>query len=84
MESVKKENEKILRAQEELNQILIERLHTEGKGKRTESEDISYQNKYKNTKQVKNKSSSSSEVYGDQRNSHILVTVVRVTTILGK
>ena len=42
MESVKKENERILRAQEELNQILIEIFHTEGKSKRTESEDIGY------------------------------------------
>ena len=47
MESVKKENERILRAQEELNQILIEIFHTEEKGKRTESEDINYQHKYK-------------------------------------
>ena len=39
-ESVKKENERILRDQEELNQILIERFHTEGKGKRTKSENI--------------------------------------------
>ena len=42
MELVKKENERILRAQEEMNQILIERFNTEGKGKRTESEDIGY------------------------------------------
>ena len=70
MESVKKENESILRAQEELNQILIERFHTEGKGKRNEYEDIGYQHKVKKTKQVKNKRSSSSKVYGDQRNSH--------------
>ena len=34
IESVKKENERILRAQEELNQILIEIFHTEGRGKR--------------------------------------------------
>ena len=34
MESVKKENERILRAQEELNHILIEIFHTDGKGKR--------------------------------------------------
>ena len=47
MESIKKENERILRAQEELNQILIERFHTEIKGKRIESEDIGYQHKYK-------------------------------------
>ena len=70
MESVKKENERILRAQEELNQILIEIFHTEGKGKRTEFEDIGYHHKDKKTKQVKNKSSSSSEVYGDKHNSH--------------
>ena len=54
MESVKKENERILRAQEELNQILIEIFHTEGKGKRDNSEDISYQHKYTKTKQIKN------------------------------
>ena len=49
MESVNKENERILRAQEELNHILIERFHTEGKGKRSESEDIGYQHKDKKT-----------------------------------
>ena len=70
MESVKKENERILRAQEELNQILIERFHTEGKGKRANSKDRCYQHKYKKSKQIKNESSSSSEVYGDQHNSH--------------
>ena len=70
MESVKKENERILRAQEELNQILIERFHTEGKGKRADLEDISYQHKYKKTKQIKNESSPSFEVFGDQRSSH--------------
>ena len=70
MESVKKENERIQRAQEELNQILIEIFHTKGRGKRADLEDISYQNKYKKTKQIKNESSSSSEVFGDQRNFH--------------
>ena len=70
MESVKKENERILRAQEELNQILIEIFQTEGRGKRANLEDISYQRKYKNTKQTKKESSSSSEVFGDQCNSH--------------
>ena len=59
-----------MRAQEELNQILIERFHTEGKGKRTETEDIGYQHKDKKTKQVKNGSISSFEVYGDKHNSH--------------
>ena len=34
MEYVKKENERILRAQEKLNQILTERFQTEGRGKR--------------------------------------------------
>ena len=54
MESIKKENEKILRAQEKLNQILIEIFHTKGKDKRIESEDIGYQHKDKNIKQLKN------------------------------
>ena len=69
-ESVKKENERILRAQEELNQILIERFQTKGRGKRADSEDISHQHKDKNIKQTKNERSSSSEVFGDQRNFH--------------
>ena len=42
MELVKKENERILRAWEELNQIFMERCHTEEKDKRTESEDMGY------------------------------------------
>ena len=47
MESIKRENERILRAQEELNKILTERFQTEGRGKRADSEDISHQHKYK-------------------------------------
>ena len=43
MELVKRENERILRAQEELNQILIENFKTEGRGRRLESEDSSHQ-----------------------------------------
>ena len=70
MESVKKENERILRAQEELNQIITERFQTEGKGKRADLEYTSHQHKYKNIKQTKNESISSSEVFGDQRNFH--------------
>ena len=70
MESVKRENERILRAQEELNQILTERFQTEGRGKRADLEDISHQHKYKKIKETKNESSSSSEVFGDQRNFH--------------
>ena len=70
MESVKKENERILRAQEELNQILTKRFHTEGKGKIADSKDISHQHKYKKIKQTKNQSSSFLEVFGDQCNFH--------------
>ena len=69
MESVKWENERILRAQEELNQILIEISQTEGRGKRADWE-TSHQHKYKKIKQTKNESSSSSNVFGDQRNFH--------------
>ena len=47
METIKKENERIMRAQEELNQILMERFQNEEKDKRTESEDIPYQHKNK-------------------------------------
>ena len=47
MEYVKRENERIMRAREELNQILTERFQTEGRGKRVESKDTSYQHKYK-------------------------------------
>ena len=47
METVKKENERILRAQEELNQILIENFQNEEKDKQTESKDMSYQHKKK-------------------------------------
>ena len=70
MEFVKRENERILRAQEELNQILTKRFQTEGRGKRADSKDISHQHKYKKIKQTKNESNSSSEVFGDQRNFH--------------
>ena len=37
MEPVKQENERILKAQEKMNQILIEKFQTEGRGRRTES-----------------------------------------------
>ena len=68
MESIKRENERILRAQEELNQILTEKFQTEGMGRRTESEDTSHQRKSKKMKHTKTESSSSSEVFGEQRN----------------
>ena len=59
-----------MRAQEELNQILIERFQTQGRGKRTESEVTSHQHKNKKIKKTKNESSSSSEVFGEQLNFH--------------
>ena len=70
MEFVKRKKERILRAQEELNQILTEIFQTEGRGKRVDLEDTSHQHKYKKIKQTKNESSSSSEVFGGQRNFH--------------
>ena len=65
MESVKRENERILRAQEELNQILIKKFQTEGMGRRSGSEDASHQRKSKKMKHTKTESSSSSEVFGE-------------------
>ena len=38
MQNVKEDNERILRAHEELNQILLDKLHNEGKDKRKEHE----------------------------------------------
>ena len=67
METVKKENERILRAQEELNQILLEKFHNEEKDKQIESDITSYQHKGKRSKYSKIESSSSSEING---NSH--------------
>ena len=65
METDKKENERILRDQEELNQILMEKFQNEEKDKQIGSEDMSYQHKSKNSKQSKIESSSSSEIYGE-------------------
>ena len=65
METVKKENERILRAQEELNQILMERFHHEEKDKRTEFEDMPYQHKNKNSNKFEIESNSSFEVYAN-------------------
>ena len=84
MESVKKENERILRAQEELNQIVIERFHTEGKGKRADFEDIGYQHKYKRLNKLKMKVDHLPKYMLINITLIILVIVVRMTTILGK
>ena len=43
LESVKKDNERILKTQKELNQILIEKFQTEGKNRRSESKEASHQ-----------------------------------------
>ena len=65
MERVKKENERILRAQEELDQIMMGKFHSEEKDKQIGSENTSYQHKIKKSKQFKIKSSLSFEIYGD-------------------
>ena len=70
MESVKKENERIMKAQEELNQILKEKFQTEGRSKRSESEEVSHHRRSKKVKLVKTKSSSSSEGFGEQQSYH--------------
>ena len=60
MESVKKDNERILKTQEELNQILMEKFQTEGRNKRSKSEEASHQKGSKKMKLAKAESSSSS------------------------
>ena len=62
LESVKKENERILRAQEELNQILLKKFHNEEKNKQVESDTTSYQHRSKRSKHSKIESSSSYEI----------------------
>ena len=47
METIEKENERIMRAHEELNQILMEKFQNAEKDKWTESEDMPYQHKNK-------------------------------------
>ena len=73
METFKKKNERILRAQEELNHILIEKFQNEENNKRTEYEDIPYQHKNKNSKQSKVKSRSSYEIYGDPHKKELSI-----------
>ena len=61
----------------------MERFQNEEKYKRTESEDMPYQHKDKNSKQFKIESSSSSKVYGDphKRIINILVIVAKIIII---
>ena len=61
IQSVKKDNERILKTQEELNQILIEKFQTEGRNRRSESEEASHKKGSKKMKLAKLDSSSSSE-----------------------
>ena len=65
METVKKENERILRAQEKLNQILLEKFHNEEKDKNVEYDTTSYQHKSNRSKHSKIESISSSEINGN-------------------
>ena len=62
METVKKENERILRAQEELNKILLEKFSNGKKDKQIESDTTCYQHKSKKSKYSKSESNSSSEI----------------------
>ena len=66
LQTVKKDNGIILRAQEELNQILLGKTHNEGKDKREEHESeygtISYKRKGKKLKFSNNESNSSSGI----------------------
>ena len=78
MEFVKKENERILKAQEELNQILIEKFQTEGRTRRSESKDVSHQRKSKKMKLAKTESSSSSKGSVNDKFIILLVIVVKM------
>ena len=62
METIEKENERILRAQEELNQILLETFYNKENDKPIESDTMSYQHKSKRSKHSKIESSSSFEI----------------------
>ena len=53
-----------------MNQILIEKFQTEGRSRRSESEDVSHQIKSKKMKLAKNESSSSSEGFGERQSYH--------------
>ena len=71
METVKKENERILRAKEEMNQIIVEKVSNEEKDKQIKSDNTSYQHKSKRSKYYKMKSRYSSEINGNSyRNKH--------------
>ena len=66
LQNVKEGNERVLRAREELNQILLDKKHKEGKDKRkeheTESRMVYYKRKDKKLKFYDNESNSSSGI----------------------
>ena len=66
LQTLKEDNERILRAQEELNQILLDKIHNEGKDKikehETRSRIVSYKCKGKKLKFSDNESKSSSGI----------------------
>ena len=66
LQTVKEDNERILRAHEQLNQILLDKIHSGGKDKRkeceTESGTMSYKRKGKKLKFSDNESKSSSSI----------------------
>ena len=89
LQNVKEDNERILRAHEELNQILMDKLHNDGKDKRKKLEyeygTISYKCKGKKLKFSNNESNSSSRSNvrsHRKKNINIPVKVVIVTIIL--
>ena len=59
---LKNKNERILRAQEELNQMLLEKFYNEEKDKQIKFDTTSYEHKGKMSKYSKIESSSSSEI----------------------
>ena len=59
-----------MKAQEELNQILMEKFQTEGRSRRSESEDVNHQRRSKKMKLEKTENSSSSEGFGERQSYH--------------
>ena len=82
MKFVKRENERILRAQEELNQIITEKFQTKGRGRITESKDTSHQHKSKNMKQLKMKAVHLLRCFMNNKITILLVIVVMITSTL--
>ena len=82
MESGKRENERILRAQEELDKILLEKFQTKGRGRRLGYEDASHQQKYKKMKHKKLKVVRLLKCLVNNKITILLVTVVMIICTL--